>query len=370
MASEALHHEDDGDLNMKLMEAAGRGDLEEVRSLLARGASGSFIHDPPGTWGSCDTKGPLHQAIRAMPRRPRGGDGAHAAPAAPWKDLIGALIGAGADVNALCRQYDWRGCGCSQSAFEMALPHCLQDPDLLEVFLAAGADPNTQRRQDRHSMRTDGRSLEHVLHQVVGGGNLEVARALLDRGAEVDAVASERFSNERGFNRHTEETSLHRACGGAKADIAMCALLLARGADVNAVRKELEHEDSGQESTTDDPRDPEYESPVVCVPVRETALHRAILAKQADLVTMLVCAGADTAMERCRGGVKTPCRELCGGDASLLEALEAQWTPETHRLFPADVRSSVEAALMIARRQQWPLPDTVLFRVCALAAGT
>merc|ERR1712224_852831 len=116
-------------------------------------------------------------------------------------------------------------------------PSAMEDPELLDVFLSAGADPNTKKVHDVHSMRTDGSSVEFVLHRCVTNGNLEVARALLDNGADVNAIAKEEFYNERGYNRHTEETVLHRVCRSSNPSLAMCALLVARGADLNASAK-------------------------------------------------------------------------------------------------------------------------------------
>lgn len=277
------------------------------------------------------------------------------------------MIDAKADVNAKRCDYDWRGCGSTTSAFEMALPAAFGDVKLLELFLAGGADPNTKSVRDRHSMRTDGRSEHYVLHKAVKAGDLEIARALLDAGADIDAVASDIFDNERGFNQNTQETALHIAC--ARQDLAMCALLLARGANVNAVRKLLEQESSGVESTTEDPRDPDFVSSVVCIPVQETSLHIAFQQQNPHLVTMLVCAGADVTHSRRRGDVSFMPEELSGDDTEVKKALRAEWTPETHHLFPPEVRDVVKVGLLVAQRQQWPLPDSVLFRAFAMAVG-
>mmetsp|Transcript_63245 Transcript_63245/g.142239 ORF Transcript_63245/g.142239 Transcript_63245/m.142239 type:complete len:225 (-) Transcript_63245:76-750(-) len=216
-------------------------------------------------------------------------------------------------------------------------------------------------------MRTDGQAVSYVLHSAVQRGDLEVARALLDAGAEVDALSTSHFDNERGYNEHTEETALHQACD--KGDLAMVSLLLARGADVNSTRELLEQVHVDVTSPTDDPRDDDYAPSVECVPVRETALHMALRREDSDLATLLVCAGADAACDRVRGEEQTPCTELCNGNETLIKALSAEWTPESHKFFPAKVRESVEAALMIARRQKWPLPENVLFSICALAAS-
>jgi len=103
--------------------------------------------------------------------------------------------------------------------------------------------------------------------------------------------------------------------------------------------------------------------------VKETPVHLAIRQKNANLLLMLVCAGADVSKARVRGDVSTSPAELCNGNEELLAALSAEWTPETHHLFPSEVQESVKTALLIARRQKWPLPDAVLFRALAMATG-
>lgn len=242
----------------------------------------------------------------------------------------------------------------------------MKDLRLLERLLAAGADPNTRRVREVHSMRTDGRSEKSVLFNAVETRSLELARALLDAGARVDDPHTERFDNERGYNEDMEQTALHVAVRGG--DVAMAALLIARGANVNSWRRSLEQRDSGETGETDDPREAGFVSEVVCVPIRETPLHLALRKRHDGLVTLLACAGADPSLERADGDQRQTCEELCEEDVTLLRALRAEWTPETHHLFPAEVRSSVEAALMIAKRQEWPLPSNLLFEICALAA--
>jgi len=208
--------------NIELIEASAQNDLNRVRALLAKGALATHVQNKHGTWGAFSSRSALHAAIKAKP--------ALAHEDAEWVALLEVLLEAKADVNAMRKDYDWRGCGVSTTAFDMVLPSAMQNVHLLEMFLNAGASANTRSEQNVHSMNTDGRSVHFVLHTAIRGHNLEIVRAFLDAGADVDAVHSEHFDNERGFSRHLEETGLHIAC--AYGDLAMCALLLARGADV------------------------------------------------------------------------------------------------------------------------------------------
>jgi len=323
------------EMDLALIEAAGELDLDRVSALLAAGASAAFVHDPEGVWGSQSRKSALHKALRNC-------DADHR----PLKrQVVETLLAAKADVNAKQVSSDWRGCGSSNSAFEMALPDAMDDAGYLRLFLDAGADANTKSVRTVHSMRTDGQSSHYILHRAVRQGKVDVVRALLDAGANINAVASEHMHNERGFNRHTDETSLHIACGGG--DVATTALLLERGANVNEIRKDLAHEEvtRTEEPKSDDPRDPDFEPTVRCVPVKETALHLAIGQGSVALVTLLVCAGADVSEPRVYGDAGTSAEELCGENAELLEALHSVWSPSLHARFDSDVLPSVEAAI-------------------------
>lgn len=331
-----------------------------IQDLLKRGADARFIDDPEGVWGSRARKGPLHVALRQQPQRDKTEELAN------WISVVRTLLEAKADVNEVSINSDWRGCGSEASAFDMAMPFAVEHGDFLELFLQHGADPNTKRYHEVHSMRTDGRTEIPILHEAVKVGQLEAVRTLLDHGAAVDAYAKEQCFNERGFNRNEEETALHLAA--MNGDLAMCALLLARGANVNAICKRTEHHANPVESPTDDPRSEGFVSSVICKEVEETALHVALRSKHSELVTLLRCSGAD-AMPLRRDGESTSCVELCGDDETLIQALQAEWSPEKHHLFPAEVRESVKTALLIAQRQKWPVPETVLFKVCAMFAA-
>jgi len=347
------------DLDMALIDAAGTLDHSRVQTLLAAGASAAFIHNPPGRWGSCDARSALHVAIQ---RQPRAQAGAHSTEVDQWKALLQTLLEAKADANAERRKAGWGGCGSSISAFEMVLPAAMQDAGLLQSFLAAGANPNTESRHVVHSRHTNGGSCQGVLHTAVLSGNHEVVKTLLDAKANVDAARSERIVNERGPNKDMGETSLHIACKSG--DVKMSALLLEYAAEVNAMRDDLVDEDGSElelvarvpdktKMAWDGPRDPDYVRPSRCIPVQETALHIAIMIRHAGLVTLLACAGADASIPRRRGETATSTEELCGGEAPLLHALSASWpvSPALPAL-AGDDAPCVEAAIaaLAARR--------------------
>ncbi|CAK9077842.1 unnamed protein product [Durusdinium trenchii] len=277
---------------------SSRLNLEAVQELLKKGADATYIEDPEGVWGSRAKNGPLHLALRKRPYKSdedvRGGSSGlprewgnlpeFGEPVAEdvssyreqidnWTSVARSLIEAKADVNAVSEEFDWRGCGHAESAFDLAIPFVVQDIAFLELFLGHGADPNTVRLHEVHSMRTDGRSQVPILHEAVKAGQIAAVRTLLEHGAWVDAFSHQEFFNERGFNRHTEETALHLACDAG--DLPMCALLLSKGAQVNTWRKRTEHVPSLTPSPTDDPRDARFVSSVLCVPIEETALHIA-----------------------------------------------------------------------------------------------
>jgi uncharacterized protein len=96
----------------------------------------------------------------------------------------------------------------------------------LDVFNAAvaGHDAGVLAEIDRHPELLEARSRDGwtPLHLAAFFGHAELAGALLDRGAQVDARSTNAMKN----------TPLHAATAGGK--LAVMALLLQRGADVNA----------------------------------------------------------------------------------------------------------------------------------------
>eukprot|EP00961_Rhodomonas_salina_P009200 125229-Rhodomonas_salina.2 len=186
----------DASLNDQLLQAAEDLNLSLVRELLAKGADAAYLHDPEGVWGSQDSKTALHMALGSVSRKP-------AKEAEEGIEIIETLLAARADVNAKRARYDWRGCGSTSTAFEMLLDSKTlnTNPNLLEQFLARGADPNAKKISLRHSMRTDGHSSSVPLHTAVRRNDVHSAGVLLRAGANVNELSVESRHNERGHNQ-------------------------------------------------------------------------------------------------------------------------------------------------------------------------
>lgn len=167
-------------LDRPLIRAARRGDVDRVRSLLARGAS-----------------------VRARDRT-----GATALVAAAYGnhvDVAAQLVGAGADVNRKDRT--------RQSAYLIATSEVGDDPRLLQLTLSAGADV-------RSLDRFDGTGLIRAAER----GNVDIVRRLLATDIRIDHV------NNLGW------TALHEAVilgDGGRRYVRTVRLLVRAGADVN-----------------------------------------------------------------------------------------------------------------------------------------
>ncbi|HSW00737.1 MAG TPA: serpin family protein [Sedimentisphaerales bacterium] len=266
-----------------LHEMAKRGNLESVRTLLAKGADVNARDDRGRT--------PLHEAA----------DGAFA-------DLAELLIRQGADVQAR----DPRG--------RTPLHEAMRDAPVsfIQLLVSHGADLNVQDKYERFPLdeafsREDGELVPDLLirsgaqltvdHLVLAAesGYLQIARVILDKGIDANA------GDEDG------RTALHTAV--AAGNLEMSQFLVARGADVNAGRgqnggwtplhaavREGRCQvarwllDNGADIQA---RDEDGETP----------LHLAVMGWSLEMVQLLVEKGADVNARD------------CGGRSPLLEAV-------------------------------------------------
>jgi len=111
-------------------------------------------------------------------------------------------------------------------------------------------------------------------------------------------------------------------------------------------------------------------SSVKCVPVKEKALHMALLKNRSDMVKALLASGADPEAVRQYGSDKQTAVSLAGEDASLLEALRTSsgWSPENHLYFSDNLKKQVSTVLLVAKAQGWKLPEDALHTVFAQLA--
>ncbi len=132
----------------------------------------------------------------------------------------------------------------SDTALVFAAQVLARDPEFVETLLQYGADPNLSTKEAMTA-----------LFAAAGHGNIEIAKMLIEKGAEINAgnlsrgftalyIAVENshhdmvtFLIERGANINVQAeygwTPLHRAI--ANGDYSMVELLIEKGANVNAV---------------------------------------------------------------------------------------------------------------------------------------
>jgi len=335
----------------ELYAACEEGDWQRVQELAQHGCDVTHVHRTEGGWDSGSSRSALTKAVGNRPSRWRNGtaetkwksievpEEEYQHEHTLWSAAVQALLQAKADPNFEESDYDWRGCGSSQSAFESAIGvrGGNVDMELLRAFLEAGADVNKVSVSKQHSMRTDGCERKCLLHSVVkSSSQIEVAEALLEAKADVDAVATHRMNNERGWGENTVETPLHIAARRAGPDAwRWCALLLSHGAHPNTVRQSLDNVHVESPDPMGDPRAPGFVPGVRLIPVRATGLHQALLARNPSAVQLCVIWGADPEIEYNYGDEMRQTETLCDGEdaEALQQALRYEWSIAAHPLY-------------------------------------
>ncbi len=223
--------------------------------LCDQGASAKYVKKENGVWGARSSNTAIHCALKHQNI-----------------EMTQFLLERGAQAGALLEDYDWRGCGSSRTAFERASK---LGEDYVLLFLKHGADPNLESRSDTHSMRTDGSSSWRLLHRAVEQGSETLVDALLKAGADITLRQTEKYDNERGYNRDNSHNALHIAC--RRNHLAIAARLLDEAARrglndfVDATCTHTVHKERNPGAPPpefDDPRREGYVSPVICVQVR------------------------------------------------------------------------------------------------------
>jgi len=223
-------------------------------------------------------------------------------------------------------------------------------------------------------MRYDGRESWRPIHTAVRHYNLECLRTLLNAGAKVDNRATNKGQSEYGDGSNDDQTALHIACRLKNREKReselisnstvedMVLLLLKHGADVNAIAKRLDLVKQEVTSSIRDPRDSGYESGITQVNVLETPLHITIRSGNTKLVSILVINGANLLIPWRYGDTETYPFELCKTD-EMHKAISVEWTPEKNIYYPIKIKSEIFMLLLIAKKQNWPLPKEILFYI-------
>eukprot|EP00567_Pseudictyota_dubia_P009620 CAMPEP_0197446338 /NCGR_PEP_ID=MMETSP1175-20131217/11307_1 /TAXON_ID=1003142 /ORGANISM="Triceratium dubium, Strain CCMP147" /LENGTH=396 /DNA_ID=CAMNT_0042977435 /DNA_START=42 /DNA_END=1232 /DNA_ORIENTATION=+ len=359
-----------------LINAAGDLDISKIQRLLDGATSEEERRDllaverNEGTWGACHHQAALHAAIRGLNRR----DSATDEKRRRWIEVLELLLRNGADANDVYSDYDWRGCGKSESAFQMILERGgSRDARLLKLFLeSGGADPNLEQTSSVHTRRVDSIMSHTPLHTVVSYGEaIDCAIELIRAGADVNACRT-----ERGFMAKLllSETPLHIAARNGSVE--WCSLLLSKGADVDAVQQYQEYFQSEVDEVESGSDDSDTEGHVPSVrTVRQCALHIAIKNSNPDLVRLLILYNANKYAQYIFGNERKTVEELCEETVdeetrkTLRDALGAEWSTNTHKYFPASFRDSVRTTLLTAKRQEWPIyTDNIMGLIFAYAA--
>lgn len=344
------------------------GAIDEIRSILVnKVVRADYEHYEEGTWGAHMRISPIHIAIRKKNL-----------------ELIKLLLHYEANVNAKHSEYDWRGCGHVETAFEAALGMCFHDrnnADLLKEFLKYKADPNLLATNAVHTMRTDGKSTYTPLHTAVKFLHVPCVQALLEAGAEVNKEYRSILHNEYGRRENTTKTPLHIAIEvdfTSKSlepnEVEKCrekiiTYLIDANADVNYYKSFTQQntiEKSEKAKGITDPREPGYESGLENVKVKATPLHIAIRCERYGVIRQLLSRGARIDIPYVYGKDIISTMDLVETfpeKRELKKALVGKWSPEVHKYQSVEDQTAIKTFLLCDLRLEWNLPREIIFLI-------
>lgn len=357
--------------DLHLIEAAESGDLAKIQQSLQNWASAEFVHRPEGVWGSSNNRSALHCALESRSETKY--------------DIVRLLIAANADVNAKREKYDWRGCGRSATAFHMVMTDPSVPDDIVTLFLENGADVETPVTTSVSSMRTDGSTSTPHIFKAAKSGDVGFVRALIARKANVNQPHTCVMHNERGYNSNDRATALHAAVVSSHPQD-VSSLLLQAGANPNDMACHLEQGSNpdAERSTTDDPRQRGYVSPVVCTKVADTAIHiilkkshnledNVVKTQRLETLRLLVVCGADVTIPSLKGVVETSTASLAEAAGPEFVKALLPWST-AHATLPPCMRECAESTIMTVllylRRDHLHLPEDVASEIFRRALQT
>merc|ERR1711998_64441 len=196
--------EEQRDAGSVLIEACRKGQLLAVREVLklAEGTEVvNAIDSDGGTWCTFRAS-PLTEVLYHADRN--GGELQD-----ERIEIAGVLLESGADPNMSRQDYDWRGCGSSNKPIEMLCELMIAESkrkdagiatwaSLFPVMVTKGADVETNFGREFHTMRSDGRTMEGLIHLAVKAQDTSMLAAVISAGADVNAMRTSYCRNERG----------------------------------------------------------------------------------------------------------------------------------------------------------------------------
>ena len=236
-----------------------------------------------------------------------------------YVDVVRSLIDCGADLNAICEDYDEYACEVKWTPLRVAI--CKERRNIVILLLERGAD--TETRSDWN---------QTALYMASSRACTDVVRSLIDRGADLNAICHDTDEDGEGV----KWTPLHVAIYSGTPSIAR--MLLEHGATPNAPDNDgatALHFASRRRGITEVELLLGYG---MNVDVREkygwTPLHEAAYRLNLEVVVVLLNRGADPHAQTNKGETPiqladAPCPGASKGDQAEIIRLLPECTSES-----------------------------------------